>query len=118
MLRMRRVGNRSPRLGASRIASGAEPVATNRKAGKMTFIPRDGIDRCECGSKYWDRNKYMENKYDCHSCKERCRLRPCEQQCGEPATVYAGGRGAGDWAGNYCTNCAKALNFIVFEELK
>ena len=79
----------------------------------MKFIPRDGIDRCDCGSKYWDRNRYMEDKYHCHSCKELCKIRPCEQQCGKPATVYAG-----DWAGYYCQDCTTALGFDIWEAVK
>ena len=76
----------------------------------MTFIPRNGIDRCDCGCKYWD------DLNECHSCQTLCRLRPCEQRCGEPAEVYGGGRGAGDWAGYYCRNCVTALGYIVFDE--
>lgn len=87
---------------------------TTESEDTMTFIPRDGLDRCDCGSKYWDS---VNETHHCHSCGERCRLRPCEQKCGEPATVYAGGRKANDWAGYYCTNCQTALNFIVFDYL-
>ena len=42
-------------------------------------------------------------------------LYDCEQKCGAKATVYAGGRGAGDWAGKYCEPCAKALRFDVWD---
>ena len=42
-------------------------------------------------------------------------IRKCDQGCGEVATVYAGGRGAGDWAGFYCEPCQKALRFEVWD---
>ena len=45
-------------------------------------------------------------------------MRKCEQQCGAYADVYAGGRGANDWAGYYCDRCRRALNFIVFHVLE
>lgn len=41
----------------------------------------------------------------------------CEQACGADATVYGGGRSAGDWAGYYCQSCLEALAFIVFDRL-
>ena len=42
-------------------------------------------------------------------------LPDCSQGCGAKATVYAGGRGAGDCAGKYCEPCAKALRFDVWD---
>ena len=44
--------------------------------------------------------------------------RKCEQGCGETAVVYAGGTGAGDWAGYYCSECTEKLQFQVFNVLK
>ncbi len=40
----------------------------------------------------------------------------CEQQCGETADCYAGGKGSGDWAGYYCYTCQRALNFTIFDD--
>jgi len=45
-------------------------------------------------------------------------IRKCDQGCGEVATVYAGGRGAGDWAGYYCEPCQKALRFEIWDRCK
>jgi hypothetical protein len=45
-------------------------------------------------------------------------VRMCEQRCGDPATVYAGGRGANDWAGHYCDACAGKLKFPVWYRLE
>ena len=43
----------------------------------------------------------------------------CEEGCGKPAEVYAGGRFANDWAGYYCQECVDAINdFIVFNKLQ
>jgi hypothetical protein len=39
----------------------------------------------------------------------------CEQQCGADADCYAGGNGAGDWAGRYCYPCQQALGFTIFD---
>lgn len=41
----------------------------------------------------------------------------CEQNCGQLAEVYAGGTGAGDWAGHYCQRCQQALGFAVLNRL-
>jgi len=42
----------------------------------------------------------------------------CEQNCGKSAEVYAGGRGANDWAGYYCQECADGIkDFVVFDKL-
>ena len=41
----------------------------------------------------------------------------CEQGCGKIATVYGGGRLAGDWAGKYCEPCCKRLGFDVWDIL-
>jgi len=38
----------------------------------------------------------------------------CEQQCGNPATVYAGLPYAGDWAGYFCDDCATKLRMHVW----
>ena len=49
-----------------------------------TRVPREGVDRCTCGSKYWDAQfdtkapaitvgeKYVTHpvRYRCHSCRE------------------------------------------------
>jgi hypothetical protein len=40
----------------------------------------------------------------------------CEQQCGATADCYAGGKGAGDWAGRYCYACQQALGFVIFDD--
>lgn len=42
----------------------------------------------------------------------------CEQRCGREATVYAMGRGAGDWGGRYCVPCANALHFMITDQLQ
>lgn len=76
----------------------------------MTFTPRDGLDRCDCGSKYWDGDI-------CHSCGEKCSLRLCEQNCTEPADCYAMGPLAGDWGGWYCYRHAEALGFGITEHI-
>ena len=39
----------------------------------------------------------------------------CQQCTQEKAVVYAGGKGAGDWAGYYCLPCKQKLGFIVFD---
>lgn len=39
----------------------------------------------------------------------------CNQNCGKIATVYAGGKYAGDYAGFFCEPCAKAVGFDVWE---
>lgn len=41
----------------------------------------------------------------------------CEQRCGSTATVYAMGRGAGDYGGRYCEACAHALRYVVTDRL-
>jgi hypothetical protein len=43
--------------------------------------------------------------------------RPCDQLCGNVATVYAMGSGSGDWGGFYCEPCAKALRFVITDRL-
>jgi hypothetical protein len=35
--------------------------------------------------------------------------------CQETATVYGGGRGAGDWAGYYCEKCLTIRGFDIFD---
>ena len=44
-------------------------------------------------------------------------MKQCEQDCGRQATVYGGGKGAGDWAGYYCDQCLQSLGFIKFNDL-
>ena len=43
--------------------------------------------------------------------------RRCEQRCGAPATVYGGGRKAGDWAGWYCEPCITKLGFQIWDRV-
>jgi hypothetical protein len=46
-------------------------------------------------------------------------MKPCEQQCGRPATVYAVDPYiAGGWGGYYCEPCVKALCFEIVDHLK
>lgn len=44
--------------------------------------------------------------------------RKCEQDCPNPATVYAMDPFPGGWAGHYCDACAKALGFTVVDRLR
>jgi hypothetical protein len=45
--------------------------------------------------------------------------KPCEQQCGRPATVYAVDPYiAGGYGGYYCEPCVKALCFEIVDHLK
>jgi hypothetical protein len=45
-------------------------------------------------------------------------MKKCEQNCGKLAEVYGGGPKSGDWAGNYCLECCKALGFTVWDILR
>lgn len=38
--------------------------------------PREGVDRCACGSKYWDANR-------CHSCGEAFKAAATCTECGD-----------------------------------
>lgn len=49
--------------------------------------------------------------------KGNTNMKQCEQDCGRQATVYGGGKGAGDWAGYYCDQCLQSLGFIKFNDL-
>lgn len=73
--------------------------------------PRNGLDKCQCGAKYWESDS-------CAYCDKKFHGKACEQQCHKPADVYAGGPKAGDWAGYYCQPCAEALKFVIFNTLK
>lgn len=45
--------------------------------------------------------------------------RKCEFHCDEPATVYGGFRGAGDWAGYACDmHAATVRGFAVWEKVR
>lgn len=41
--------------------------------------------------------------------------RPCGQQCGKPATVYAIDPIPGGWGGHYCEPCADTLRFRIID---
>lgn len=47
--------------------------------------------------------------------KEFKMCRKCDQCATATAVVYAGGRGANDWAGYYCLPCKDKLKFFVFD---
>jgi len=44
--------------------------------------------------------------------------RPCEQQCGLPATVYGIDPMPGGWGGYYCEPCNSSLGFAVVDRAK
>lgn len=43
------------------------------------------------------------------------RLRDCQMNCGEKATVYALDPYPGGWGGHYCEKCADRLRFQVVD---
>lgn len=42
-------------------------------------------------------------------------FRPCEQGCGDTATVYAIDPMPDGWGGHYCESCARLLRFRVVD---
>lgn len=72
--------------------------------------PRDGVDRCDCGCKYWHDGK-------CFDCGDKFRGRKCEQTNTHDvlADCYAVDPHPNGWGGDYCYECAGALKFRIID---